>query len=92
MKNQICVATFSPTTKGSGHRPNREEYRKSIQAQFDEHCPAAHSRDGWAEIRVHARLALEGKTSRKEPPEILVHPFQANQQCSAAEPTIASEA
>jgi hypothetical protein len=24
--------------KGSGHRPNREEFQKSIQAQFDEHC------------------------------------------------------
>jgi hypothetical protein len=29
--------------KGSGHRPNREEYQKSIQVQFDEHCKAVHS-------------------------------------------------
>lgn len=28
--------------KGSGHRPNREEFQKSIQAQFDEHCKAVH--------------------------------------------------
>jgi hypothetical protein len=26
----------------STHRPNREEYQKSLQAQFDEHCKAAH--------------------------------------------------
>ena len=31
--------------KGTSHRPNREEYRKSIQAQFDEHCNAAHSQE-----------------------------------------------
>jgi hypothetical protein len=31
--------------KGSGHRPNREEYQKSIQAQFDEHCNTAHSQE-----------------------------------------------
>jgi hypothetical protein len=29
--------------KGSGHRPNREEFQKSIQAQFDAHCQAVHS-------------------------------------------------
>jgi len=29
--------------KGSSHRPNREEYQKSIQAQFDEHWKAEHS-------------------------------------------------
>jgi hypothetical protein len=28
--------------RGSDHRPNREEYRKSLQAQFDAHCKAAH--------------------------------------------------
>lgn len=28
---------------GSGHRPNREEYSKSLQAQFDEHCRLAHA-------------------------------------------------
>jgi len=31
--------------KGSGHRPNREQYQKSLQAQFDEHCKAAHPQD-----------------------------------------------
>ena len=31
--------------KGSGHRPNREEYQKSIQAQFDAHCKAVHSQE-----------------------------------------------
>jgi len=30
---------------GSGHRPNREEFQKSIEAQFDEHCKAAHSQE-----------------------------------------------
>jgi hypothetical protein len=29
--------------KGAGHRPNREEFQRSIQAQFDEHYKAAHS-------------------------------------------------
>lgn len=29
--------------QGSGHRPNREEYAKSLQAQFDEHCRIVHS-------------------------------------------------
>lgn len=24
------------------HRPNRDEYQKSLQAQFDEHCRTAH--------------------------------------------------
>ena len=28
--------------KGSSHRPNREEYQKSIQEQFDGHCQATH--------------------------------------------------
>jgi len=31
--------------KGSGHRPNREEFQKSIQAQFDAHRKAVHSRE-----------------------------------------------
>jgi hypothetical protein len=31
--------------KGSSHRPNREEFQKSIQAQFDEHCKAVHSQE-----------------------------------------------
>jgi hypothetical protein len=29
--------------KGSSHRPNREEYQKSLQSQFDAHCQAIHS-------------------------------------------------
>jgi hypothetical protein len=28
--------------KGSGHRPNREEYHKSLQEQFDRHCKETH--------------------------------------------------
>jgi hypothetical protein len=31
--------------KGSSHRPNRDEFQKSIQAQFDEHCKAVHSQE-----------------------------------------------
>jgi hypothetical protein len=31
--------------QGSGHRPNREEYQASLQAQFDEHCRVAHAGD-----------------------------------------------
>jgi len=31
--------------KGSGHRPNREEYQKSLQEQFDGHCRALHFRN-----------------------------------------------
>jgi hypothetical protein len=30
---------------GSSHRPNRVEYQKSIQAQFDAHCKAVHSQE-----------------------------------------------
>ena len=29
--------------KGGSHRPNREEYRQSLQRQFDEHCRMEHS-------------------------------------------------
>lgn len=29
--------------KGAGHRPNREEYKQSLQSQFDAHCQAIHS-------------------------------------------------
>jgi hypothetical protein len=32
--------------KGSGHPPNREEFQKSIQAQFDKHRKTAHSLSG----------------------------------------------
>jgi hypothetical protein len=36
-------AGVSFRAKGSSHRPNRDEYQKSLQAQFDEHCKLAHS-------------------------------------------------
>ena len=36
-------ATFR--AKGSSHRPNREEYQKSLQAQFDEHLKLTHVAD-----------------------------------------------
>jgi hypothetical protein len=29
--------------QGVSHRPNREEYQKSLQTQFDAHCKAVHS-------------------------------------------------
>jgi hypothetical protein len=29
---------------GSSHRPNLEEYQKSLQTQFDVHCKQVHSR------------------------------------------------
>jgi len=39
--------TFCPDAsfraKGTSHRPNREEFQKSLQSQFDEHCRNAHS-------------------------------------------------
>ena len=38
--------TVSFRAQGSSHRPNREEYQKSLQAQFDAHCQAAHSQPG----------------------------------------------
>jgi hypothetical protein len=40
-----CTACTGVAFKAisSSHRPNREEYQKSLQAQFDEHCKLAHS-------------------------------------------------
>jgi hypothetical protein len=39
--------TFCPEitfkAKAAGHRPNREEYQRSLQEQFDGHCRAAHA-------------------------------------------------
>jgi hypothetical protein len=35
-----ACSTVSFSAEDSTHRPNREEYRKSLQAQFDEHCNA----------------------------------------------------
>jgi len=29
--------------QGSGHRPERAEYQRSLQAQFDGHCKAEHA-------------------------------------------------
>jgi hypothetical protein len=29
--------------QGGSHRPNREEYQKSLQAQFDAHCAVMHA-------------------------------------------------
>jgi hypothetical protein len=29
--------------QGTGHRPNREEYKRSLQSQFDVHCKQVHS-------------------------------------------------
>jgi hypothetical protein len=42
-----CTACASAVfkAKGSGHRPNREEYQKSLQEQFDAHCKAVHSHE-----------------------------------------------
>jgi hypothetical protein len=31
--------------KGTSHRPNREEYQRSLQQQFDAHSKAEHSLD-----------------------------------------------
>jgi hypothetical protein len=35
-----CAAAFKAMS--TSHRPNREEYQKSLQAQFDAHLTAAH--------------------------------------------------
>lgn len=39
----VCP-TVSFRAQGSGHRPNREEFQKSLQGQFDEHCRVAHGK------------------------------------------------
>ena len=36
-------AGVSFRAQGSSHRPNREEYQRSLQSQFDAHCAAVHS-------------------------------------------------
>jgi len=38
----LCL-NVSFRAQGSSHRPNREEYMKSLQTQFDVHCKAEHS-------------------------------------------------
>jgi hypothetical protein len=52
--------------KGSSHRPNREEYQKSIQAQFDEHRKTVHSQE-WraAEKCAKKSFALACKASNE---------------------------
>ena len=39
-----CTAcpAISFKAKATSHRPNREEYQKSLQAQFDAHCATTH--------------------------------------------------
>ena len=36
----VCSVSFR--AQGTSHRPNREEYQRSLQAQFEAHCKAAH--------------------------------------------------
>ena len=50
--NDIPVEAYCSACTGvsfraqsAGHRPNREEYQKSLQDQFDAHCKMAHSQD-----------------------------------------------
>jgi len=37
----MCPA-ISFRAQSKGHRPNREEYQRSLQSQFDAHLEAAH--------------------------------------------------
>jgi hypothetical protein len=37
--------TVAFRAKGSTHRPDREEFQRSLQEQFDAHCKAAHLAD-----------------------------------------------
>ena len=37
-----CLAVLFKA-QGATHRPNREEYQKSVQGQFDAHCKDVHS-------------------------------------------------
>lgn len=38
----LC-STVSFRASGQSHRPNREEYQRSLQAQFDEHVKLSHA-------------------------------------------------
>lgn len=40
-----CIACTGVVFRAvaSGHRPNREEYQRSLQAQFDEHVKLIHA-------------------------------------------------
>ena len=42
----VCAACAGTAfrAQGSTHRPNREEYQRSLQAQFDEHIKLVHAR------------------------------------------------
>lgn len=42
----ICSACpqVSFRAQGSSHRPNREEYQRSLQKQFDAHCERDHTK------------------------------------------------
>ena len=40
-----CPAVSFRATSAS-HRPDREEYKTSLQIQFDEHCRMVHSTEG----------------------------------------------
>lgn len=40
----VCPAVSFKAT-GSSHRPNRGEYQKSLQAQFDAHDKAVHAKE-----------------------------------------------
>jgi len=43
-----ATCTMCPTVsfraQGTSHRPNREEYQKSLQSQFDAHCKEQHAK------------------------------------------------
>jgi hypothetical protein len=39
----IAFKAHASNAIGSGHRPNREEYQRSLQAQFDEHLKLVHT-------------------------------------------------
>jgi hypothetical protein len=39
----VC-GNLSFHAKGQSHRPNRDEYARSLQAQFDEHFKLVHSK------------------------------------------------
>jgi len=45
--------------KASGHRPNRDESQKSIQAQVEEQCKAVHSQGWWAERSLAQTVAYK---------------------------------
>jgi hypothetical protein len=38
-----ACANVSFRARGTSHRPSREEYQNSLQAQFDEHVKTAHT-------------------------------------------------